>query len=69
SPWHSWVLPGCSLRCDERALTMGTYFFAVLGLVTLCVLWALFQLWINRVDPEVAGRAPRCGGCKGQCEE
>ena len=47
---------------------MMTYVYALLGLVVLCVFWAVFQLWLGTKDPETAERGNKCGGCNGQCE-
>ena len=48
---------------------MTTYIFSLLGIVALCAFWALFQLWLKRVDPEGAERGNKCGGCNGQCQK
>jgi hypothetical protein len=48
---------------------MATYIFAVLGLVGLCVGWALLQLWVNKVDPDPEARSIKCGGCDQRCYE
>jgi len=47
---------------------MTTYIYALLGLTALCVFWALFQLWLNKADPESAKRSDKCGGCEERCE-
>jgi len=44
-----------------------SYLIPLLGLVSLCVLWGAFQLWLRTVDPDGADRGNRCGGCNGQC--
>ena len=48
---------------------MTTYIFALLGLVALCVFWAVFQQWLDKHDPDVHERPAKCGGCKEQCEK
>lgn len=47
---------------------MTTYIYALLGLVSLCVAWGVFQLWLRKHDAELAERSNRCGGCNGDCE-
>lgn len=47
---------------------MMTYIYSLLGFVSLCVFWAIFQLWLRKYDPDAAERSNRCGGCNGQCE-
>jgi hypothetical protein len=39
---------------------------AILGLGALCGAWVLLQLWLRRVDPELAARGSCCGGCGGR---
>ena len=48
---------------------MMTYVYSLLGLVTLCAFWAVFQLWLRTQDPECAERANKCGGCNGECKK
>ncbi len=48
---------------------MTSYIYALLGLVTLCVFWAAFQLWLRKHDPDTAERSNKCGGCNGECEK
>jgi hypothetical protein len=48
---------------------MTTYIFSLLGLVTLCVFWAVFQQWLSKHDPDTEKRPAKCGGCNEQCEK
>ena len=50
---------------------MLSYLFALLGLVLLCVGWVLFQLWLERQDPQRGGFRPGCGawGNKDACDQ
>jgi len=48
---------------------MATYIFAVLGLSALCVFWAVFQLWLDKHDPDAGKRPVGCGGCNDRCEK
>jgi len=48
---------------------MMTYIFALLGMVALCVFWAVFQLWLNRHHPDNEKRPIKCAGCDENCEE
>jgi len=48
---------------------MTTYIFSLLGLVALCVFWAIFQQWLGRHDPDSHERPAKCGGCNEQCEK
>ena len=47
---------------------MTTYIFALLGLVALCVFWAVFQQWLSKHDPDSQERPAGCGGCKEKCK-
>jgi len=47
---------------------MMTYIFSLLGLVALCVFWAIFQQWLSKQDPDGQERPAKCGGCDEQCE-
>ena len=47
---------------------MATHIFSLLGLVALCVFWAVFQLWLKKKDPDAAERPAKCGGCNEPCE-
>jgi len=47
---------------------MTTYIFSLLGLVALCVFWAIFQQWLSKQDPDGQERPAKCGGCNEQCE-
>ena len=42
---------------------MLTHFLAILGLVTLCAGWVLFQEWLKRIDPQKGEYRPGCGAC------
>jgi hypothetical protein len=48
---------------------MMTYIFSLLGLVALCVFWAIFQQWLSKQDPDGEIRPTKCGGCNEQCEK
>jgi hypothetical protein len=48
---------------------MTTHVYALLGLVTLCAFWGIFQMWLRKADPDTAERSNKCGGCNGQCEK
>jgi hypothetical protein len=40
------------------------YALSLLGLVALCAGWMLFQLWLERQDPDKqGGYQPGCGAC------
>jgi hypothetical protein len=49
---------------------MLNYAYSLLAVVLLCAFWAVFQLWLERRDPDTAARAQKCGGCgrRGECE-
>ena len=36
---------------------------ALLAVVVLCAFWGIFQLWLEKHDPDVKTRAQKCGGC------
>lgn len=40
-----------------------TYLVPLLVLVLLCGLWAVFQLWLSRHDPDAKTKSLKCGGC------
>jgi len=43
---------------------MITYLLVLIGLALLCGGWALFQLWLEKQDPEKAGGyRPGCSAC------
>ena len=48
---------------------LSTYLIPLLAVVALCALWAVFQLWLFKHDPEAMTRSHKCGGCsrKDQC--
>ena len=48
---------------------MTTYLIPMLALTGLCAFWAVFQLWLAKIDPEANERGNRCGGCNGQCQK
>jgi hypothetical protein len=45
-----------------------TNLLALLAVVALCAFWAIFQLWLERHDPDARTRSQKCGGC-GRKEE
>jgi len=46
---------------------MVNYLLAILGLATLTALWMVFQLWLNKQDPDLEDRCIGCASnCKGQ---
>jgi len=46
---------------------MWTHLIAIIGLMALCALWVLFQLWLKKQDPEQEDRCISCGAkCKRQ---
>ena len=47
---------------------MATYIISLLGLVALCVFWAVFQLWMDKHDPDAHKPSAKCGGCDEHCE-
>lgn len=42
---------------------MTNYLLPLLAIVLLCACWAIFQLWLQRQDPDSAERPTKCGGC------
>ena len=46
-----------------------TNLISLLAVVALCAFWAIFQLWLEKHDPDGAARSQKCGGCgrKGEC--
>ena len=46
-----------------------TNLFALLAVVALCAFWAIFQLWLEKHDPDAQTRSQKCGGCgrKDEC--
>lgn len=45
------------------------YLYPLLAIIVLCSCWAIFQLWLNKVDPEnQSNQADHTGACSG-CEE
>jgi len=47
---------------------MMTYFFPLLAVIALCAFWAIFQLWLEKHDPDARTRSEKCGGCGRQNE-
>ncbi len=47
---------------------MTTYFFPLFAVIALCAFWAIFQVWLPRLDPDAKSRPLKCGGC-GQQDE
>ncbi|MGI9236803.1 MAG: hypothetical protein ACR2QZ_05370 [Woeseiaceae bacterium] len=45
-----------------------TYFLPLLAIATLCGLWAIFQVWLAKHDPDAKTRSQKCGGCGRQDE-
>jgi hypothetical protein len=44
---------------------MLNYLFAIFGLAALTALWVVFQLWLQKHDPD---QKDRCVGCSNNCE-
>ena len=44
---------------------MLNYLFAIFGLAALTALWVVFQLWLQKHDPE---QTDRCVGCGSNCK-
>lgn len=44
------------------------YILSILGLVGLITLWAIFQLWMNKRDPDREEHLMQCSGCDKRCE-
>lgn len=49
---------------------MADYLVPLLSVIGLCALWAVFQLWLAKHDPDAAKRSLKCGncGCEKQCD-
>ena len=43
---------------------MTGYLLPLLAIVALCAAWAVFQLWLDKHDPEAKQRSLKCGACK-----
>jgi hypothetical protein len=50
------------------------YLYPLLAIIVLCALWAAFQLWLNKVDPDNQTNVTyrdqlegTCGGCEEPC--
>jgi len=46
-----------------------TYILPLLAVIALCGFWAIFQLWLEKHDPDAKTRSQKCGGCgrKDEC--
>ena len=44
---------------------MLNHLLAILGLALLAALWVVFQLWLQKHDPE---QRDRCVGCSSNCK-
>ena len=44
---------------------MLNYLLAIVGLAALTALWVVFQLWLQKHDPD---QKDRCVGCGSNCE-
>ena len=42
---------------------MTGYLLPLLAIVALCGAWALFQLWLDKHDPDAKNRSHKCGAC------
>ena len=42
---------------------MTGYLLPLLAIVVLCGAWAVFQIWLDRHDPEAKRRSLKCGAC------
>lgn len=47
-------------------MTMWTHLAAIIGLVLLCAVWVIIQLWMKHLDPESNRATDECSGC-GPC--
>ncbi len=47
---------------------MTSYLVPLLAIVLLCALWAIFQLWLSKHDPDATTRSTKCGACDERCE-
>jgi len=47
-----------------------TNLLALLAIIALCAFWGIFQLWLEKRDPDAAERSQKCGGCgrKDKCQ-
>ena len=47
-----------------------TNLLALLAVIALCAFWAIFQLWLEKHDPDARTRSQKCGGCgrKDECD-
>jgi hypothetical protein len=42
---------------------MTGYLLPLLAIVALCAAWGLFQLWLDKHDPDARHRSHKCGAC------
>ncbi len=42
---------------------MTSYLLPLLAIVALCAAWAVFQLWLDKHDPDAKRRSLKCGAC------
>jgi len=45
---------------------LANYLIPLLAVIALCAFWAVFQVWINKHDPDAKRRSLKCGGCSRQ---
>ena len=50
---------------------MTAYLVPLLAIVILCGAWGVFQIWLDRQDPDAKRRSLKCGACgrKDDCAE
>ena len=48
---------------------MWGYLWSILALAALCAAWVLFQLWLERQDPDDVQIKRACGGCAHDCRD
>lgn len=50
---------------------MTDYLLPLALIVALCGAWAVFQLWLEKHDPDARRRSTKCGACsrKDECAE
>lgn len=39
------------------------YLVPLLAVMLLCALWGVFQIWLQRHNPDVGKRSSKCGAC------
>ena len=42
---------------------MTSYLLPLFTIVALCAVWAVFQLWLDKQDPDAKRRSLKCGAC------